>query len=156
MWNTAWLILAVIFGTLVLSGIFADRLLKLELLIVKWFSHVTAQPRWWSVWALMMFFWIAVRHVLRANHLLDDDSDLIWMTILWSVTPAQVEYALKYTAAQQMDHLTQILISVQESQRSTEDLAVSVRDVVERIEQQGNATYALMERVVEALEMDGG
>jgi hypothetical protein len=124
--------------TILCMTIFVNSFVNFESRFVQWFSHITSQPRWFTIWILVMVLWVPVRRLLIEHGLLNTDSDFLVATILWSCIPFMVENLLKSTTAKQMVVLTDLVVAVKaeldHSGKRDEVLLALLTQLLDRIE----------------------
>lgn len=157
--NLVYVIATTAICTILAMTLFVNSFVQFESRFVQWFSHLTSQPRWFTVWVFVMILWVPARHLLLAHGLLSQDGDLVVMTILWSGVPFMVENVLKSASAAQMaslHHLT--LFNKEELERSaarenvTADLVLSVKEEIDRSAERDLTLHTLLTRLLDAIE----
>lgn len=146
--DTPYIVAITVVCTILVMVLFVNRFAQYETRFVNWFSRMTSQPRWFTIWLLIVALWIAVRHELLEQHLLGPDADLISLTILWSVIPFMVENLLKSSSAQQMEVL-------REQNDTLTKLVLALHSELDKSKERDGATYGLLIKIADAIEERG-
>jgi len=126
--------------TVLAMALFINNFVQFESRFVQWFSHMTSQPRWFTIWILVMVLWVPLRHLLIDHGKLSSDGDFVVATILWSGVPFMVENLLKSTSAKQMNVLT--------------ELVVAIHAELDRSSERDETVHALLVKLLDAIEID--